>query len=169
MKKKIGINLNINNNVKKQFSNEITIIYDIRINKEKQNKEIKLFGSKFVENNKDKCTIIFNNKEMELKESLNINNSEINNNQLKIILKGINKITDASCLFHCCTSLSSLPDIDKWDISNVVKMDYIFSGINESKNISFSGISNWDTSNVKSLEEMFGSCRSLESLPDISK
>ena len=66
---------------------------------------------------------------MELKEFLTINNSEINNNQLKIILKGINKITDASFMFHCCTLLSSLPDIDKWDTSNVVKMDYMFQWI----------------------------------------
>ena len=169
--KKLGINLNINNNVKKQFNNEITLIYNIDCEKGKQEQKIRILGSEFVKNNKDKCKIIFNNKEMELKEILQINNCEITNNQLKILLKGINKITDASSMFYSCTSLISLSDIDKWDTSNVVKMDYMFQWcINESnKNISFSGISNWDTSNVKSLEEMFQSCRELECLPDISK
>ena len=60
-------------------------------------------------------------------------------------------------MFYSFTSLISLPDIDKWDTSNVVKMDYMFSScIKETnKNISFSGISKWDTSNVKSLPYMF--------------
>ena len=168
--KKLGINLNINNNVKKQFNNEITLIYNIKADKGEQEQEIKIFASEFIKNNKDKCKIIFNNKEMELKGILKINNCDINNDQLKIILKGINKITDASHMFDWITSLISLPDIDKWDTSNVVNMDGMFHWcISESnKNISFSGISNWDTSNVKSMKEMFQNC-SLEYLPDISK
>jgi len=50
--------------------NEINIIH--KINKEKE--KIKIFGKKFVENNKDKYKIIYDNKEYELKEELEIKN-----------------------------------------------------------------------------------------------
>ena len=39
---------------------EITIVYKI-------GEKIRLFGDKFVENNKDNCKLIINNKEEELK------------------------------------------------------------------------------------------------------
>ena len=55
------------------MNNEITLIYNIKDDQVKQKQEIKIFGSTFVKNNKDKCKIIFNNKEMELKEILKMN------------------------------------------------------------------------------------------------
>ena len=62
---------------------EIEIIY-----KPKNKGKIKIFGSQFVYYNKDKCKIIYNNKEYELTEYFdNIDN------ELKIKLKGITKIT----------------------------------------------------------------------------
>ena len=42
---------------KMNFDNNITIIYNID-----KNEKIKIFGKKFVENNKDKCKIKFENK-----------------------------------------------------------------------------------------------------------
>jgi hypothetical protein len=101
----------------KEEENKNIIIIKYKINKNE--KKIKIFNIDFVNNNKDKCKIIYNNKEMELKKIIKINNCEINNDQLKIILKGINKITDASHMFNWITSLISLPDIDKWDTSNI--------------------------------------------------
>ena len=50
------------------------------------------------------------------------------------------KVIDMSNIFYGCTSLTSLPDISKWDTSNVNNMSNIFCG-----------------------------CTSLISLPDISK
>ena len=52
----------------------IIIIYDI---KEKNN--INIFGYKFVENNKNICKMIIDNKEYELKEKYNIKNNNNNN------------------------------------------------------------------------------------------
>ena len=52
---------------------EINIIYDI-------NKvEIIIFGAKFVENNKNKCKMIIDKKELELSETLCIENKKKNN------------------------------------------------------------------------------------------
>ena len=56
--------------------------------------------------------MIIDNKEYEISEYLNITN--YNNNKLEIKLKGIDNITNMSCMFSGCSSLSSLPDISKY-------------------------------------------------------
>jgi len=55
--------------------------------------------------------------------------NDYNNNKLKklqIKLKYINNIIDMSYMFYICTSLSSLPDIYKWNTNNVTNMSYMF-------------------------------------------
>ena len=56
--------LNINN------TNEMIIIYKIndKDNQDEDKYEIKLFGKKFIENNKNNCKIIIDNKEQDLIE-----------------------------------------------------------------------------------------------------
>ena len=72
----------------------------------------KIFGSKFVENNKNICKIIINGNEFELSEYININNvNKIKNNIFEIKLKGIKNVTNMSYMFSNCKSLLSLPDI----------------------------------------------------------
>ena len=48
-------------------NDEITVIYNI-----KDKNRIKLFGNTFVKNNKDKCKIIFENKEYDLIEHFDL-------------------------------------------------------------------------------------------------
>ena len=87
---------------------EINIIYQIN----KENKEyIKIFGNKFVENNKNICKMIIDNKEYEICEKYNI--KKYNKNKLEIKLKGINNINNMSNMFIHCSSLLSLSDISK--------------------------------------------------------
>ena len=53
-----------------------------------------------------------------------------------------------SGLFCGCSSMTDLPpNINKWDISKVTDMSYIFDGCAELKNISL--INNWKIKNVK--------------------
>jgi len=125
--KKIKIKINKNHeNI--EYNNEINIIYNINSEDEDEKEDgIHIFGEKFVENNKDKCKIVFKNKEYELMEYFYIN--DYNNNKLKklqIKLKYINNIIDMSYMFYICTSLSSLPDIYKWNTNNVTNMSYMF-------------------------------------------
>ena len=101
----------------------INIIYDI--NKERGDK-INIFGSKFVENNKNKCKILIDNIEYEITDKYNIKN--YNNNKLCIKLMGINEISDMSCMFYGCSSLSLLPDISNWITNNVTNMSDMFNG-----------------------------------------
>ena len=129
----------------------------------KGEERVKIFGNRFVENNKNKCKIIFENKELELQEYLE---NTSNKTKLDLILTNIDDITDMGYLFYHCSSLVSLPDISKWDTSNVTNMDSIFF---DCKSItSLPDISNWDTSNVENMSFMFYCCNSLKSLPDIS-
>ena len=90
--------------VEKDIS-EINIIYDI-----KKRNNIRIFGHNFVENNKNICKMIIDNKEYEIAKEYNINKNN-NNNKLKIILKGIDNVTNMNEMFYGCSSLSSLPDI----------------------------------------------------------
>ena len=106
---------------KKDIS-EINIIYDIN---KKDN--INIFGSEFVKNNINRCKMIIDNKEYKIAEEYNIK-KKINNNKLKIILKGIDNITNMSYMFSGCSSLSSLPDISKWNTNNVINMNGMFYG-----------------------------------------
>ena len=167
--------------------NEIDLVYNIPNNE----KKIKIFGSKFVDNNKNLCKIIYNNKEYDLSEYFNCQN--VKENILRIKLKGINNINNLDCMFERCSQLSplsdfsnwdttyvfnmmsifkdckffKLPDISRWNTSNVLSMDNMFNGCSSLK--SLPDISNWNTSNVLSMDNMFSGCSSLNSLPDISK
>ena len=98
---------------------EINIIYDIN-----ENKYIDIFGFYFVNNNKNICRMIIDNKEYEISEKYNIKN--YNKNKLEIKLKGIDNVNNMSYMFGGCPSLSSLPDISKWNTNNVNDMSYIF-------------------------------------------
>ena len=107
----------------KENLNEITIIYNINF----WDDRIILFGRQFVENNKEKCKIIIDNKEQEINEYYFINENEEEKDILKIKLKEIKKITNMSYMFNDCKSLESLPDISKWDTKNATDMSYMFS------------------------------------------
>ena len=70
-------------------------------------------------------------------------------------------------MFYNCSSLSSLADISKWNIDNVIDMNGMFSFCSSLS--SLPDISQWNTNNVKNMSWMFNCCSSLSSLPDISK
>ena len=130
------------------FSNDINrlkIYYKIN----KDEKQIKMFGKEFVENNKEKCKLLIEGKEYELMEYFDIKNIKEKKDKLEITLIGIKNITNASYMFsgregvfvdEKFASLYSVPDIPNWNTINVTDMKY-----------------------------MFFCCSSLSSLPDISK
>ena len=70
-------------------------------------------------------------------------------------------------IFHDCESLSSLPDISKWNIQNVNDISYMFSNCKSLS--SLPDISKWNTQNVNDMSGIFSNCKSLSFLPDISK
>ena len=159
-KEKGEINYENNNN---EIKDEIQIMYKIN----KFDTKIKLFGEKFVENNKYHCNIKYENKLFNLIEYLDISNNNNQKDKLEIKLIGINNIINASYMFDNCSSLLSIPNISKWNTNRVTDMSNMFYSCNSIS--SFPDISNWDTSNVTSIHSMFAHCSSISSLPDISK
>ena len=154
--------------------------------------KLRIFGNSFVENNINKCKILYNSIEYDLKEYFgDIKKSYNNKDNFSIKLKGINNITDLSNMFEGCSllalhglskmntsniinmssmfkncNLSEFSDISKWDTSNVSDMSSMFNGCVFS---TFPDISNWNTSNVANMSCIFRGCNSLRSLPDLSK
>ena len=78
-----------------------------------------------------------------------------------------NNVTDMSKIFDGCSSLSSLPNISKWNTNNVTNMNGMFAGC--ALLSSLPNISKWKTNNVTNMSKMFYGCSSLSSLPEISK
>ena len=146
--------------------NEITIQYDV-----KNNDKIKLFGKKFIENNKNNCKIRVDNKVYNIVESIKVNRN-INRDIIEIKLIIEKKMTNISYMFgdsinNGCNALISLPDICNLDTKDVTNMSSLFIGCNSLFLIS--DISKWDTESVTDMSSMFYHCKSLKSLPDISK
>ena len=76
------------------------------------------------------------------------------------------KISVMNAIFSNCSSLLLLPDISKWDTSNVIDMSKTF--YNCSSLLLLPDISKWDTSNVIDMNKMFYNCISLSLYPDLS-
>ena len=133
----------------------ILIIHNYKINYKPNNgnEKLRIFGEKFVEHNKDKCKIIYKNKEYDLSEFINDIDKKYN----------YNDITDMSFMFYECNELFSLSNISKWNTSNVDKMNSMFSGC--SKLSSLPDISKWNTSNVNNMSYMFAGCKSDLKIP----
>ena len=78
---------------------EINIIYDIN-----KGNSIRIFGHNFIENNKNICKMIIDKKEFKIREEYKVKKK---NNKLKIILKGIDNVTNMSGMFRECKSFLS--------------------------------------------------------------
>ena len=150
-------------NIYAKKRNEMTIIYKFSYEKDK---ERRIFGKTFVKNNKGKCYLLINNKKYDLCEYFTFN-KKVRKEKIKIRLIESKTIENKSRMFCLCSSLSSLPDISKWNIVNVNNMEYMFCGCKSL--LSLPDISNWNISNAYNISCMFRACDSLLSLPDISK
>jgi len=153
---------NIINNIQENYFDEITMKYKIE-----RIKTVKILGEVFVIRNKNRCNIVYNNEELELCSHFNLENKILDNDILKIKLRGIKNIKDLDSMFYRCYSLISLPDIHKIKTEEVINMDSMFKGC---YNLTYiSDISSWNTSKITMMYGMFDYCFSLTSLPDISK
>ena len=161
--KEINDNNNIKNNDFDTDNNSIKAFYKIN----KNHKGTRILGSGFVNNNKSKCKMIVN--QYDICDYIDYNKYDINkdNEFLMVIFTGVNSVTDASYMFDGCTSLNSLPNINKFDTKNITNMYSMFSGCSSLNNLP--DISKWDTKNVTNMGYMFYGCSSLSILPDISK
>ena len=74
----------------------------------KKHKKIRIFGSLFLYNNKNKCIIIYNDKIYPLQEYFDVKDIENVDNKIEILLIELENITDKSYMFQSCDSLLEL-------------------------------------------------------------
>ena len=162
---KTSIQKNIDHIMKKDILNEITIKYRLdKLNKEEA--KIRIFGDKFVENNKNNVILRINGEEHELCEYINGDMIPNDIDILEVVLVETQPITNMSYIFSYCNSLLPISDFSNWNTRNVTDMSSIFAYCNELK--SLPDISNFYTKNVTNMNQMFSFCNSLLNLPDIS-
>ena len=125
MKNKINLILDIIDKNEIFNNDEITLIYK----KDNNENKIKIFDSVFVQNNRNICKIIYDNKEIELTEFINIDSKK---EKIEIKLKGFKNIINANKMFYECKALILIPDINKWDLSDVTDKNEMFKGCNQS-------------------------------------
>ena len=104
------------------YNNQDYITFELEY-KATNSSQIKLFGSDFVKRNKDKCKIIYNEKEYELMDYFKFDDNYNHNDSIKIQLRINNNITDISNMFSFCEELLSISDlsVDNFNITDINK------------------------------------------------
>ena len=128
-----------------------------------ERKETKIFGFKFIRNNKNKCFMVKEGKKCKIVEYCNGENYK----KIKIKLIIISNIINLEAMFLDCNSLLSINDISKWNTINVTNITKLFYKCSSLK--SLPDISKLNTINITNISGLFNNCSSLKSLPDISK
>ena len=145
----------VNNNINKNY-----LIIEYSISKYNT---IKIFSEQFVENNRNKCKIIYENNTFDLTSNFELRKENLT---IKLEENEMGIITNMSCMFHQCRSLSKV-NVTNWNTKYVNNMCNLFSECKKLNTIE--GISNWETDNVINMSSMFYGCSCLNPFPDISK
>ena len=152
--------------------NEMKLTYEF--NKDiLNNNNIELFGDIFVDNNNEECFLVINDKILNLKKSIKL--EDVFDNKLlsefrykievKLIEKNSQTISNLSFMFNGISYLQSLSFNSIND--KVTNMSYMF--YNCKLLTELSGFSELNTFNVIDMSHLFYNCESLTSLPNISK
>lgn len=132
----------------------------------KDNEWITLFGSKFVENNKDKCYLIIDNNDCELKKKYLFSNKGEHNVTIVITDDNINfsEMFSNYSFSHRFGTFSTdfnpylidISGLKNLDVSKSKDLRGMFNGCKNIKN--FECLKNWNVSNVENLECLFAYC-----------
>ena len=175
---------------------DIQLSYNINIKGKNR-----ILGEKFVKENYDKYILIYKNKKYILKEYFeDIDNNKYNKEKyITLILRRINNNPDLSFMFSECAGLISANEFSRINIKDnsflsdknknsseilelynkipnfielylpldIKGIDHLFYNCKSLK--SLPDISKWNTNNVTQMNNLFYNCESLISLPDISK
>ena len=164
------------NNDRKLQNIDNTMKITYKIGEEQLDRRVKLFDPVFVENNKDKLSVVVNGK-MQKELSVYFLNK---NNEHKIVVNLYQKktkrnkdgkdkiappITDMSYMFNNCKNLESV-DFSNWNTVNITSMGAMFQLCNFN---TIPDISKFNTSNLENIRAMFCKCIKMTAIPDMSK
>ena len=161
------------------YSNEINLIYFTQ----KEGSQ-RIFGDKFVENNKRNIDLIINGAKTNLIGQYKLQQGE---NNIKLIIK--NKISNLEYMFNECKCLKNIDGLKNLDTKGINNFEHMFNGcsllsdinglyywnVSNSNNFSFmfcgcssltdiNGLSNWNVSNANNFKYMFCECSSLSNV-----
>ena len=138
--------------IKNKNTIKINLIYsNIYFNKLEGDK---IFGEKFVENNKDNIDLIIDGKKSQL-----INKYKFKNWNTVITMVIKKKLTDLSYMFDGCRSLKNIEELKYLDTKNVKDFSYMFNNYPSSLNIH--SLEKWDVSSGINFSYMFNNCVKL--------
>ena len=156
-----------NNNIKEKksdillsnniYKNSITIKYFV---KSKGNYNI--FGSEFVENNKENINLIINGKNTPLIDNYQLKDGE---NSITIIIK--NNLTNLSYMFSWCNSLVDINELKYLNVQYSKDFSYMFCGCSSLSNIN--SLQNWNVSSGTNFTSMFCNCSNLLDIKPLQK
>ena len=165
--------LNENNNEKMAKIKELKETDWFKLNGGKEYKEddIKIFGKYFVQKNKYKSKIIFNNKLYELKENFNEIDNSYNQNikEIKLKLIGIDYITNMKKMFYGCCYLTSISEFKNKNNQNIINSQNDSDLIGQSNDL-YSGCISSSMTKIfsKKSSSKLNSKNPLDFLPSIS-
>ena len=126
---------------------------------DQNSQKIRLFGKKFVENNRKNCTLIIDGKMTELCEHYEIKNQELK--ELKITLIKKSAIESMKDMFKNCNCLTSVIK-KQWRQKKVIDMSYMFCRCEKLNKVNL--FSEIDVSEVTDFSYMFNKCKSLQEI-----
>ena len=106
-----------------------------------------IFGSSFVENNKDNISLIINGKESEL-----VSESYLKEGENNITIRIKNTLTNLSEMFCFCESLYNIEELKYLNTGNVTDFSAMFEYCKISN---INALENWDTSKSETFKSMF--------------
>ena len=165
------------------------LVYKINDNNDGKNEFTRIFDEDFVKRNRNKSRIIYKYKEYSLKEFFEEIDKDCKPGQeIKFKFRFLHSILNLYRMFYCCNNLLSITDDTKVNQEQVVaKLKYglsiskrkekeyvkiidigcMFYGCKSLK--SLPDLSKWNIKNVIFMESIFYECESLISLPDLAK
>lgn len=169
-------------NEKYHYDNKMIMIYKNKKKDEEKKDKIRIFGEKFVKNNKGKCKIFINNgPEEDLKEfydgsSTNSNNKKIDFNlkwEFKVVIVEKSQIDDMSHMFNNCDNLYEIPNNGdyegfNWNMKHIKNISSMFQFCDNLTSIPI--VAKWNnTINLKKMNCVFHCCNSLEYIPGLGE
>ena len=137
----------------------------ITYKKDPNEPKIKIFDKSFVNNNKNNCYLIIDDKKTELCQEIDVSQKS-NEDDIEIRLIKEKPLKDISCMFYECKSLFRIKNTDFFDNNEIVNIRCMFANCENLESIP--DISHLDTNNIKDLRYLFYKCSSLKEIPDIS-
>ena len=140
-----------------QFKNKINLIYNSN-----QDKNLNIFGEKFVSKNKDKIDLIINGEKSPLVSKYSLKKGD------NIITLIINKeLTSLEYMFYNCSSLKNIEELKYLNTENITNFSNMFYNCIELTDIE--SLREWNVSKVTDFSYMFNNCISLLNLRPLKK